>query len=140
MNRYTLAQLLPGTTESFTTTITEEKMRGFCEATGDVSPIHMQDAAAQKRGHTGRVVYGMLCAGLFSTLAGVYLPGESCLLHSVQAKFAKPVYIGDMLTVTGTVKEVHEAFGTVVIKAHITNQHGEKVTRGTITAGVHHDG
>lgn len=136
MNCYRLDQLTPGLTESFTTTITEEKMQLFCAATGDISPIHMNDAAAARRGHPGRVVYGMLCASLFSTLAGVYLPGESCLLHSVETKFAKPVYIGDSLTVTGTVQEINEAFGTVTIKAAITNQHGQKVTRGIIKAGV----
>ncbi len=75
-------------------------------------------------------------AGLFSTLAGVYLPGASCLLHSVEAKFAKPVFIGDTLTVSGTITEVNPAFATVTIKAAITNQHGVKVTRGIIKAGV----
>ena len=78
----------------------------------------------------------MLGASLFSTLAGVYLPGETCLLHSVDAKFVKPVYIGDVLTVTGKVQEVNETFHTVMIKAVITNQDGVKVTRGTIQAGV----
>lgn len=136
MNAYTLAGLYPGLAESFTTTVTEEKMAQFYAVTGDNSPIHMQDAAAQSRGHKGRVVYGMLGASLFSTLAGVYLPGATCLLHSVEAKFAKPVYIGDTLTVTGKVHEVNETFGTVTIKAVITNQHGEKVTRGVIRAGV----
>ncbi|MDL2294847.1 MaoC family dehydratase [Ruminococcaceae bacterium OttesenSCG-928-D13] len=136
MNRYTFAELSIGQTESFTTTVTEEKMRLFCELSGDISPIHMSDAAAQARGHSGRVVYGMLGASLFSTLAGVYLPGETCLLHGVEAKFAKPVYIGDELTVSGTVSELNETFHLVTIKAKITNQHGVQVTRGVIRAGV----
>ena len=136
MNRYTLADLHPGLTESFTYTVTEEKMGLFCQLTGDISPIHMDEETAKARGHKGRVVYGMLGASLFSTLAGVYLPGETCLLHSVDAKFVKPVYIGDVLTVTGKVQEVNETFHTVMIKAVITNQDGVKVTRGTIQAGV----
>lgn len=136
MNRYTMRELAIGQSESFTTTVTEEKMAQFCALTGDVSPIHMSDDAAKARGHKGRVVYGMLGASLFSTLAGVYLPGENCLLHSVEAKFAKPVYIGDELTVSGTVAELNDTFGLVVIKAKITNQDGVQVTRGLIKAGV----
>lgn len=136
MNAFTLANLQVGQTESFTTTVTEEKMAQFYAITGDNSPIHMDDAAAKKRGHKGRVVYGMLGASLFSTLAGVYLPGATCLLHSVEAKFIKPVYIGDTLTVTGKVHEINETFGTITIKGVITNQNGEKVTRGLIQAGV----
>lgn len=136
MNRYTLASLRVGQTEGFEVALTEQKMRLFCEATGDVSPIHMDDAAARARGHSGRVVYGMLCASFFSTLAGVYLPGERCLLHSVEAKFIRPVYVGDVLYVSGTVQEINETFSTITVKAVITNQHGEKVTRGVIKAGV----
>lgn len=136
MNSYTLAELSPGLTESFTVTVTDEMMRQFYAITGDCSPIHMDAEYAAGRGYPGRVVYGMLGASFFSTLAGVYLPGEHCLLHSVEAKFAKPVMIGDTLTVSGKVAEVSETFGEVTIKATITNQHGQKVTRGLIKAGV----
>ena len=136
MNRYTLQSLAPGVTEQFSVTVTEEMMRRFCEITGDVSPIHIDETFAKQNGHKGRVVYGMLSASLFSTLAGVYLPGETCLLHSVESRFAKPVYIGDTLTISGTVQEIHETFGEIVIKAAITNQNGEKVVRGVIKVGV----
>lgn len=136
MNSYTLTELSPGLTESFTVTVTDEMMRQFYAITGDCSPIHMDTEYAAGRGYPGRVVYGMLGASFFSTLAGVYLPGEHCLLHSVEAKFAKPVMIGDTLTVLGRVAEVSETFGEVTIKATITNQNGQKVTRGLIKAGV----
>lgn len=136
MNHYRFEDMAPGLSHSFTVTITAEMMDGFCALTGDNSPIHMTDEAARARGYKGRVVYGMLSASLFSTLAGVHLPGAHCLLHSVEAKFANPVYIGDTLTVTGTVKEVNETFRTLSLKAEIKNQHGEKVTRGTIQCGV----
>lgn len=136
MNSYTLAQLTPGMTVSFTTEVTAEKMEQFYRLTGDCSPIHMDEEYAKGRGYPGRVVYGMLGASLFSTLAGVYLPGEHCLLHGVECKFAKPVFIGDVLTVSGEVTAVSDTFGEVTIKASIVNQNGQKVTRGVIRAGV----
>ena len=136
MNHYTMEQLQPGMAEEFTVTVTEEMMAQFCAMSGDVSPIHMDAEYAAGRGYPGRVVYGMLGAAFFSTLAGVYLPGEHCLLHSVEAKFAKPVFIGDTLTVTGKVTEVNDTFGEITVKAVIENQNGQKVTRGLIKAGV----
>ena len=136
MNHYTLADMAPGLRAQFTYTVTEESMALFYRLTGDCSPIHMDEAYAAQRGYPGRVVYGMLGASLFSTLAGVYLPGEHCLLHSVEAKFAKPVFVGDTLTVTGTVTDVNDTFGEITIKAVITNGEGKKVTRGVIKAGV----
>ena len=136
MNSYTLADLAPGMTASFTVTVTEAMMDAFYAITGDDSPIHMDAEYAAGRGYPGRVVYGMLGASRFSTRAGVYLPGEHCLLHSVEAKFAKPVFIGDTLTVTGKVTEVNDTFGEITVKATIENQNGQKVTRGLIKAGV----
>lgn len=136
MNHYTLAKMTPGLTESFTVTVTEEMMQAFERLTGDCSPIHVDENYAKARGYGGRVVYGMLGASFFSTLAGVYLPGEHCLLHGVECKFARPVFIGDTLTVTGTVVNVSEAVAEAEIKAVITNQDGKKVTRGVIKAGL----
>ena len=83
MNHYTLAEMTPGRSEEFTVTVTAEMMDAFCAITGDVSPIHRDADYAKGRGYPGRVVYGMLGASFFSTLAGVYLPGEHCLLHGV---------------------------------------------------------
>lgn len=136
MNHYRFEDITPGMTERFTVTVTDEMMQRFYEVTGDDSPIHVSEEAARARGHRGRVVYGMLGASLFSTLAGVYLPGSGCLLHSVEAKFAKPVYIGDVLTVSGTVQEMNDTFRTLTIKAAIVNGDGQKVTRGVIKCGV----
>lgn len=136
MNHYRLADLTPGVTESFTVTITEEMMAQFYAITGDNSPIHMDADYAAGRGYPGRVVYGMLGASFLSTLAGVYLPGEHCLLHGVDLKFAKPIFIGDTLTITGVVDEVNDTFREITIKASIVNQDGKKVTRAVIRAGV----
>ena len=129
MNHYTLAEMTPGLSEEFTVTVTPEMMDAFCTITGDVD-------YAKGRGFPGRVVYGMLGASFFSTLAGVYLPGEHCLLHGVECKFAKPIFIGDTLTVKGTVVSVSEIGSEAEIKAVITNQDGKRVTRGVIKAGL----
>lgn len=135
MNHYTLAEMTPGLSESFTVTVTPEMLDAFKAITGDVSPIHVDEDYARARGYAGRVVYGMLGASFFSTLAGVYLPGEHCLLHGVESRFAKPIFVGDTLTVTGTVTDVSE-LGVAEIKGVIKNQHGQTVTRGIIKAGV----
>ena len=136
MNHYILSELAVGQTESFTVTVTQEMMEDFYRLTGDNSPIHRSEEYAAGRGYPGRVVYGMLGASFFSTLAGVYLPGEHCLLHGVEAKFARPVFIGDTLTVKGTVTEVNDTFKEITVKAEIFNQEGKKVTRGLYRAGL----
>ena len=136
MNRYTIGDLQVGQTESFSVTVTPSMVDAFSELSGDINPLHMNEDFAKKRGFPGRVVFGMLAASFFSTLAGVYLPGENCLLHGMNIKFKKPVFIGDTLTVSGTISELSEGLSRITVKADITNQHGKKVTSGIIEAGV----
>lgn len=136
MNSYAFKDMTLGLTERFTTEITQKKMDLFYELSGDNSPIHVNENYAKKRGFNSKVCYGMLGASLLSTLVGVYLPGENCFLHSVEAKFAKPIFIGDVLTIKGVVYKINETFGEITIKASITNQNGKKVTRALIRVSV----
>ena len=119
-------------TESFKVTITEEMLDAFKGITGDVNPLHNDEEFAKAKGHPGRVAYGMLTASFLSTLAGVYIPGERSLIQQVETKFAKPVYIGDELTVTGEITELVESVQRLELKETITNQDGKKVLRGTM--------
>ncbi|SET26500.1 3-hydroxybutyryl-CoA dehydratase [Pseudobutyrivibrio sp. C4] len=132
MNNYTFDELNVGMTESFKVSITEAMLDAFKGITGDVNPLHNDEEFAKEKGHPGRVAYGMLTASFLSTLAGVYIPGERSLIQQVETKFAKPVYIGDELTVTGEITELVESVQRLELKVTITNQDGKKVLRGTM--------
>lgn len=136
MNYYTFEDLEVGMKESFTVTVTAEMMEAFRNLSGDVNPLHCDESYAVSAGFPGRVVYGMLTASFYSTMAGVYLPGESAILQGVDSKFRSPVYIGDTLTVTGKVAEKNDTFRMITVKAEITNQDGKKVSKATIQVGV----
>ncbi len=123
------------TSEEFTVTVTREMMEQFLNITGDVNPLHNDGDYALSKGFEGRVVYGMLTASFCSTLAGVYLPGKYCILHSVETSFRSPVYIGDTLTVKGFVKTKFYSTRTMEISVQIINQKGQKAAKGKIVAG-----
>ncbi len=135
MNDYRIGDLTVGLREEFRRTVTAEMMDAFEQMSGDVNPLHRDASFAAGNGYPGRVVYGMLTASLYSALAGVYLPGKYCLLRSVDAKFLKPVFIGDALTVIGEVAEIHADLGVASIRASIVNQRGERVSRAVIQCG-----
>lgn len=136
MNRFTYEELSVGMTAEFSREVTSVMLESFCEISGDVNPLHNDEEFARQKGYSGRVVYGMLTASLYSCLAGVHIPGENCILQSVQTDFIRPVFIGDILTVTGKIAEKIDSVRQVVIKATIRNQDGQKVSRATIEAGV----
>ncbi len=131
MNEYTYGEIRIGQTESFSKEITLEMEDAFRKITGDENPLHKDDSFAEEIGG-GRfqkhVSFGMLTASLMSALAGLYLPGKYSLIHSVeQISFKKPVFAGDILTVTGTVEDKRQGLNLIFIKVKITNQEGEVV-------------
>ncbi len=136
MNKYLIEDIVVGMSEEFSAKITDDMMEMFKNITGDINPLHCDEEFAKSRDYNGRVVYGMLTSAFYSTLAGVYLPGEHCLLHSVDTKMLKPVYIGDVLTVKGIVSEVHPEMRMFRVKATITNQNNIKVSKAVIQMGV----
>lgn len=130
MNHYSYNDIKIGHKESFTVTITQTMLDSFKNITGDVNYLHNDEEFAKDLGYSGKVVYGMLTASFLSTLAGVYLPGENSLIQSIDIQFSKPVYINDVLTISGTVKEKDERFHYMVLKVEIRNQSNIKVLRG----------
>lgn len=136
MNEYTYDEITIGQEESFQVTVSEEMMEQFLQITGDVNPLHRDAVYAATRQYVDKVVYGMLTASFFSTLAGVYLPGRYSLIHSVETKFLRPVYVGDVLTVSGMVKEKEDAYRMLILNLLIKNRKGEKVVKGTMQIKV----
>ena len=137
MNSYDFNMFDIGTKASFDVLITDDMMEKFLAICGDKNPMHMDDQYAKDKGFKSRLVYGMLTASMYSTLAGMYLPGEKCILKSVEIFFQNPVYIGDKLNIKGTVKEKDERFQQATIKAKIVNQNGKTVSKATILVGFY---
>ena len=139
MNHYTYTDIEVGQTEAFTVSITDEMMSRFYCITGDSNPLHLDDKFAQERKagrYESRVVYGMLTASFISTLAGVHLPGENSLIHKVEAEFPAPVYIGDVITITGKVTRKDDNFRIIEVQVTMKNSDGKKICRGKMRIGV----
>ena len=133
MNDYTFADILVGQTASFARTITQEMEDSFREITGDENPLHKDDNFAKETGKgkfERHVAFGMLTASLYSTMAGMYLPGKYSLIHSFdEISFPKPVFAGDILTVTGEVVEKTEGLNLLMLKVVIRNQNNKIVSK-----------
>ncbi len=132
MNEYTYDSICVGQTESFRVQIRADMEDEFRRLTGDTNPLHQSDDFARKAGKgqfKGHVVFGMLTASFYSTLAGVYLPGKNSLIHSLEIDFLKPVYVGDWLTITGEVIATQKDLKLIIVKAVITNQENQKVSK-----------
>ena len=137
MNHYNYEDLEIDHEESFDYEITNEKMEAFLMITNDTNPLHNDLEYAKEKGYSEKVVYGMLTSSALSTLAGVYLPGEKSLIHSVEISFVSPVFVSNSpLKVVGKVIEKDDRFRQITIKYSITDKNGTKVSRGKMKIGV----
>ena len=121
---------------SFTKTFTEEDMQHFIAITGDVNPLHVDDAFARKTKFGRRVLQGMLTASILSTMVGMLLPGTGAIYRSQTLNFLLPVYLGDTVTAHFVVRAIDRAKHRLTIDSWIENAAGERVIEGTCEAGL----
>lgn len=121
-----------GQTAAFERTINDRDLQLFAEITGDFNPLHFDDEYARQTQFGGRIIPGLLTASFLSRLIGMMLPGRQALYLSQDFKFIKPVYIGDRLTITGTVIEkLPGSKNCMLLKTDIVNQDKNLVVTGT---------
>jgi len=121
---------------SFTKTFTEEDVERFITITGDVNPLHVDDAYAAQTQFGRRVLHGMLTASIFSTMVGMLLPGTGAIYRSQTLTFLRPVHIGETVTAHFVVRAIDRAKHRLTIDAWIENGAGERVVEGVAEAGL----
>lgn len=104
---------------SFERTITRDDVITFSFLTGDRNPLHINEEYGRKSKFQKNIVHGMLCGSLFSTLVGMYCPGEKCLYLSQTLQFRMPLFYGDTVEVRGTVLEKSDAIRIIKMKMEI---------------------
>lgn len=122
-----------GDSDSFTKTVTESDVILYAGISGDQNPAHIDAESAKKSMFKDRIAHGMLSAGFISNVLGMKLPGPGTIYMGQDLKFVKPVYIGDTVTATVTVKEKDEAKNRLILDTTVTNQNGDEVILGTAT-------
>jgi len=121
---------------SFTKTFTEADVQRFIEITGDVNPLHVDEAFAAATPFGRRVLQGMLTASIFSTMVGMLLPGTGAIYRSQTIRFLLPVHIDETVTAHFVVRSIDRVKHRLEIDAWIENEAGEHVIEGTCEAGL----
>ena len=99
-------ELKPGMSESFAKQVSERDVELFGEITGDVNPVHFDDAFARKTVFRGRIAHGALTLSFLSTVLGMKMPGPGTLMLNLAISLLAPVRIGDTVTAVCTVREL----------------------------------
>ena len=104
--RYCLEDLHIGQSAEYARTVTEADIQKFGEVSGDMNPLHFDEAYARGTIFRGRIAHGILTVSYLSTILGTKLPGAGSIFLGASVRFKAPVRIGDTVTATVTVREV----------------------------------
>ena len=85
----------------FTVEVDAEAPIAFARLSGDWNPLHTRAEYAARTPFGRPVLHGAYLSGLLSRLAGMFLPGEKCLLHGISLRFIAPVQPPVTLAVAG---------------------------------------
>lgn len=120
-----------GRTAQTSKTISETDVYLFAGITGDFNPAHINEEAAKKSVFGTRIVHGILATGLISAVIGMKLPGKGTIYLEQDAKFLKPIIIGDTITAQVEIQEIINASkGIIKLITNVYNQNGENVITG----------
>lgn len=108
-----------GSVHSFTRKITRDDVTKFAELSGDLNPLHVNEVFGRRSQFGKNVVHGMLTASLFSTLLGMYCPGEKCLYLGQTLQFKMPLFYEETVEVKGTVVNKSDALNILTMKTEI---------------------
>ena len=116
-----------------TLAVTSEMVEAFAGITGDYNPLHFDEefAAATRFGRL--VAQGGIATGLLHALVAMDLPGPGSVFTKQEWAFPNPVYIGDVITATGTITAAYPRRSMAKMEFTVTNQEGVEVLRGEAT-------
>lgn len=120
-----------GDTSSLTRTLMPEDVKLFAVLTGDINPAVVDREYAESGMFREVIAHGMWSGSLISTVLGTQFPGPGTNLIDQTLHFARPVTIGDTITITVTVKQKFDHNRHVIFDCVCTNQEGLQVVRGT---------
>ncbi len=110
-------------------TITGADVDAFGHLSGDLNPLHMDDAFAADTPFGRRVAHGLLTGAIVST-THTELTGPGFVYVGQELRFLGPVFIGDTITIEVTVIEKKPAKRILIMDTMVRNQTGQAVLSG----------
>lgn len=125
-----------GDSDSFSEEITGEKISDFAITSGDTNPVHLDETYAKTTRFKRCIAHGVLVNVLISRILGTRFPGPGTILLSMNVKYIKPIYPGDVITVKLSIAKIKKDKPILFFRAESINQTGELISKGIIVVLV----
>ena len=111
--------------------ISANDIKAFADISGDYNSLHLDEKAASNGPFKKIVAHGALSVALISSVIGTKLPGNGTIYLEQDAKFLKPVFQGDLLTVRVEIDRIIKMEkGIIKLITSVKKQNDELVLDG----------
>lgn len=122
-------ELSVGQTAQMSRVVGSADIEAFADVSGDLNPVHLDDAYAKSTPFGERIAHGMLSGAYISAVLGTRLPGPGAIYLSQSLRFRRPVKVGDLVIARATVKELDTVRARVTLET-ICEVDGKTVVDG----------
>ena len=126
----TYDEIRVGDCASLTRTLMPEDVKLFAILTGSFNESATDSRYSESGMFREVMAHGMWSGSLISTVLGTQFPGPGTILIDSSLHFARPVTIGDTITITVTAKQKFDHNKHIVLDCVCTNQENLQVVRG----------
>jgi len=130
LQNLTYDEISIGQTADYSKQVEETDIRMFAAVSGDVNPVHLDEAFAAGTMFGGRIAHGMLTGAVISAALAMELPGPGTIYLGQTMRFLRPVKIGDRISVHLEVTAKRDDKKIVTLACEVTNQEGKAVVTG----------
>jgi phosphate acetyltransferase len=127
----TYDEIAIGDSATLVRTLRQEDIQLFAIMSGDINPTHVDPEYARSSQFREVVAHGMWGGILFSNVLGTQFPGPGTIYIDQTLHFARPVRVGDTLTVVVTCQKKFDHNRHLILDCVCTNQDDLKVIHGT---------
>ena len=120
-----------GDCASLSRTLMPEDIKLFAVLSGTMNSRSAVQQYSQSGMFREVMAHGMWSGSLIATVLGTQFPGPGTILITETLHFARPVTIGDTITITVTAKQKFDHNKHVILDCVCTNQENLQVVRGT---------
>ena len=121
-----------GDTASLVHAFRREDVETWAAVTGNLNLVDLDPSPFDSSMFPHGAGQAMWAAALFSTVAGIRLPGLGSVTAAADIRFLKPVPVGQRLTVTVTVREKREEGSLVILDCGCTDENDVELLVGTL--------
>ena len=132
LENHTYNELECGQQASIQHSVSEQDLQLFAAVSGDVNPVHLDEAFAAATPFKGRIAHGMFSGALISAAIACELPGPGTIYIGQELSFLRPVRLGDSLRVELEILEKLPK-NRVKIATRVFNQDNKQVVDGFAT-------